>query len=75
MPIVRDGLSMPERLAVLEDRVTDLRKDVSEMNAKIDKLLALQNKGAGIFWLVSGLFGTGIIGVITWLIDTVRPHG
>jgi ferritin-like metal-binding protein YciE len=61
-----------ERLARMEVEVKELKsafqehKDVTEkkfdeVNQKLDSLLALRNKGAGIVWLVSGLAGTGIL--------------
>jgi hypothetical protein len=37
-------------------------KQFSDINDKLDDLLALRNKGAGIVWLVSGLIGAGVIG-------------
>lgn len=71
-----------ERLVTVEVEVRELKKafeehknetkeELSEVNRKLDDLLTLRNKGAGIFWLVSGLFGAGIVGAfwqfIQWL--------
>jgi len=53
-----------ERLARLEERVQALEEQVDKMNGKLDDLLALRNKGAGVFWLMSLLMGTGIAGFI-----------
>lgn len=66
--------STEERLAVLETRVGDLKENIEGMNDKLDTLLALRNKGAGVFWLISALFGTSVIGLMTWMIDSVRGH-
>ena len=68
-----------ERLARMEVEVTELKaafkehkdateKRFDEINGKLDSLLALRNKGAGIIWLISGLVGTGIIGALLELI-------
>lgn len=56
-----------ERLAVVETKTERL----PIIEAKLDQLLELRNKGAGAFWLASSIIGTGIIGAvltfITWL--------
>lgn len=62
-----------ERLARVEVEVTALKqsldehkehtsKEFNEINSKLDDLLAFRNKGAGVFWLISSLIGTGIVG-------------
>ena len=53
-----------ERLARLEERVSVLEDKVDSMNDKLDQLLTLKYKGAGAFWLMSILFGSGIAAVI-----------
>jgi len=66
------ALSQGERLARMEVEVTELKdsfnehkKDTNErfdrIEKKLDDLLALRNKGAGVFWLISILVGTGIM--------------
>lgn len=70
-----------ERIARVEVEVGALRtafeehkdatnKRFEEISGKLDELLALRNKGAGVVWLVSGLIGTGIIGGILQLFHT-----
>lgn len=61
-----------ERISMIEVRVTQLEKKIDEVNKKLDELLALRNKGAGAFWLVSGLLGTGIIGFFSVVINYIR---
>lgn len=60
-----------ERLATLEAQVNDLSVRMTRLEGKIDSLLELRNKGAGVFWLISILFGTSLIGsflsVTSWL--------
>jgi hypothetical protein len=62
-----------ERIARVEVEVQELKRSFEEhkeqtaahftdINKKLDALLALRNKGVGVVWLVSGLVGTGIIG-------------
>ena len=53
-----------ERLARLEERVGVLEEKVDEINEKLDDLLALKYKGAGAFWLMSILFGSGFAAIL-----------
>lgn len=54
-----------------EEHKEETRGELSKVNEKLDDLLALRNKGAGIFWVASGLLGTGIVTAfwqfINWL--------
>lgn len=62
-----DQLNHAERMARVEEQVKNLADVVEKLDAKIDSLLELRNKGIGAFWLMSLLFGTGIAGIIiTW---------
>ena len=74
-----------ERLVSVEVEVRELKKAFDEhkthtneefdrVNKKLDDLLELRNKGAGVFWLVSGLLGTGIIGMFFQLISWFRGN-
>lgn len=40
----------------------EIKAQNKELSEKMDDLLALRNKGAGVFWLVSSLIGAGIVG-------------
>lgn len=51
-------------MARLEERVNALEEKVDAMNHKLDDLLALKYKGAGAFWLMTTLFGTGLFGLL-----------
>lgn len=44
-----------ERLARVEEQVNELKEKVDRMDKKLDDLLALRNKGAGVLWLLGGL--------------------
>ena len=72
-----------ERLTRMEVEVSELKKSFEEHKAetkenfdevtkKLDALLALRNKGAGVFWVFSTIF-TG--GVITALISFFNHLG
>lgn len=65
----------PERITALEVQVQGLRAECSDMNSKLDDLLALRNKGAGVFWLVSIVIGSGIIGGVLQLINWIGGKG
>lgn len=55
-----------ERIAILESRVNAMEANLTarleRMDAKLEALLSLKDKGAGAFWLASMLFGTSIVG-------------
>lgn len=50
-----------ELKTAFEEHKKETKEDLSEVNRKLDDLLVLRNKGAGVFWLVSLLFGAGIV--------------
>lgn len=60
-------MTQAEEIAALKVEVKNLKHDVSEMNRKLDDLLALRYKGIGAFWLASSLVGSGIIGFLYYL--------
>lgn len=47
----------------------DTSKQFEDINNKLDDLLALRNRGMGVFWLVSSLVGTGLIGGMVTTFD------
>ncbi len=49
--------------ARLSGQLSVTNANLQKTNDQLDKLLALQNKGAGAFWLASTLFGTGLVGL------------
>lgn len=56
----------------IENHKRETAKSLSDIDTKLDELLALRNKGAGAFWLISCLVGTGIIGMIVQFTSWVR---
>jgi ferritin-like metal-binding protein YciE len=65
--------SQAERLARMEVEVKALKDSFEEHKAetnrrletldeKLDQLLELRNKGAGVLWLLGGIISTGVIG-------------
>lgn len=65
-------VTQAERITALETEVSYMREEQREMCKKIDELLALRNKGAGVFWLASLLFGTSIAGLIMTVIHYIK---
>ncbi len=61
--------SEAERLAVLEYKDSQQELKLTEINAKLDEILVLRNKGLGAFWLATTLLGTGIFGVMAIVFD------
>lgn len=53
-----------ERLALLEYKDTIRDTQLTEINRKLDELMALRQKGMGIFWFAS-IFGTGLLTLIS----------
>jgi hypothetical protein len=43
-----------ERLVRVEEQVQELKDKVDKMDKKLDDLLALRNKGAGVLWFIGG---------------------
>lgn len=58
----------------MEVRLAALERAVDGIDNKMDDLLALRNRGVGVFWLVSGLLGTGIVGMFFQLISWIRGN-
>lgn len=61
-------LTQGERIASLETTVADMKDTVAELKSCIEdmkktmeELLALRNKGAGVFWFLSTIVGGGAV--------------
>jgi hypothetical protein len=84
--MVNEGFRMTaygERIARVEVEVRELKREFQEhkeetaknfsaVNQKLDALLALRNKGAGVVWLLSGAGLTGFLAVVYNLINWFR---
>ena len=46
----------------LDEHKKQTVEQFTDIGKKLDDLLTLRNKGAGIFWLISSLMGVGFIG-------------
>jgi hypothetical protein len=57
-----------ERLSSLETQNALLSVQIQQMDAKLDSLLALRDKGLGAFWLASILLGTGFVGALATIL-------
>lgn len=60
------------KIAVLETKVQALETELKLMDGKLDQLLHLQSKGQGAFWIASALFGTGLLGLGTLILNWFR---
>ena len=67
------------RLAKLEVEMEQVIKNqqrfetiCTDINTKLDSIVALKYKGAGAFWLVSALIGTGIVEFLHNALDYFR---
>lgn len=64
-----------ERVAVLETKVVEFQKDLTEIKDKLDDLLTLKAKGMGAIGLVSLVVGSGLLGIIALIVQFfARPH-
>ena len=62
-----------ERMAKMEVELAHLSAAVEKLTGLVEKqdeqlreLLALRNEGAGVFWVASVLFGTSLVGVVSF---------
>ena len=62
----------------LKDSLDAHKKDVIDkfdsVNVKLDDLLALRNKGAGVLWLISTITTLGVIGGLTEFVNYLFGH-
>lgn len=61
-----------ERIMRLETQMADIQTQQTQINDKLDDLIALRNKGFGVFWVISTLFGIGIVGFAAQLFSWLR---
>lgn len=54
--------SLDEHKEETNRRFDEVKHQQEKTIEKLDDLLALRNKGAGVFWLITTLIGTGIVG-------------
>ena len=72
--LVRVEVEVRELKKVFEEHKEHTNNELDNINNKLDDLLALRNKGAGVFWLVSGLLGSAVIGTIFQFISWFRGN-
>lgn len=60
--MVRVEVELNELKQSFQEHKSETAKKFTEVNDKLDTLLALRNKGAGVIWLMSGVVGTGFLG-------------
>lgn len=72
-------MTQGERIAALEVELREVRSAMNDMKTTMREVLvevkgltALRNRGAGVFWLMSALSGTGVIAIVMGLLDWIR---
>lgn len=68
------GSTQAERITALETQVSFLLAEQRDMNKKLDELLALKYKGAGVFWISSVLFGSTLMGLLATFTSFFTRH-
>lgn len=66
------SVSVVERIARMEVEVAQLKLTANAIDEKLDELLALRNKGVGVFWLMSVVCGTSLIGALNLLMNWIK---
>lgn len=68
-----------ERITALEiqvEKLIEAQKTTNEQlkasNSKLDELIALRNKGAGVFWIASTIFGTSLLALMSFILSWIR---
>lgn len=56
-----------ERVKTIEVKQDDMATALAEMSEKIDELLTLKNKGAGVLWVASILITGAFTLFVSWL--------
>lgn len=64
--------SLEEHKAETARNFEEVKARFEDANKKLDELLALRNKGAGVLWLLGGVISTGILGVIVELMNWMK---
>lgn len=68
-------IPLGERVAVLETEFAAVRSELTQIRGQLDELLHLKSQGMGALWLVSLLIGSGVLGVITVVLNFFNhPH-
>lgn len=57
------------RISAIEAKYDIMILQHDKMLDRMNQLLELKHKGAGAFWLFSLIAGSGLIGVITYVLD------
>lgn len=63
-----------ERVRTIEVKQDETNATVASMDAKLDELLALKNKGMGAFWVVSIIMGAAFTTVVSIITDLFNGH-
>lgn len=76
MPTMLERVARLEvEIKALDQKVDAVDTTLSSLDKKVDDLLALRNKGAGAFWVMSSLVGTGFLSLIYQLYEWLSGKG
>lgn len=65
-------MTQAERITALEVQVEHLVEELRQTNKNLNDLLALRNKGAGVFWIVTTIFGASLFSAVTALSNWMK---
>lgn len=70
--IARVEVELHETRKAFDDFKRSTNERLDRIDGKLDELLELRNKGAGMFLVVSAIIGTGVMGLVYTLIQWFR---
>lgn len=70
--IARVEVELQETRRAFDDFKRSTNSRLDSIDGKLDELLELRNKGAGMFLVISGIIGTGVMGLVYTLIQWLR---
>lgn len=65
-------VELHETRKAFDDFKRSTNERLDRIDGKLDELLELRNKGAGMFLVVSAIIGTGVMGLVYTLIQWFR---
>lgn len=64
--------SLEEHKAETARNFQEVKDRFTTQDKKLDELLALRNKGAGVLWLIGGVVSTGLMGVVVEIVNWLK---
>lgn len=70
--IVRVEVQLGELKTAFDEHKNYTHSEFKNIEKKLDDLITLRNKGFGVFWLMSVLVGTGVVGLFFQILSWFR---